>query len=115
MACHADLLKGKDFYAFVAALRQQPPVFLSLLAIEAIRAQLILYLTVGLLTNPEAARLFIDELSKSTVIDSFLQKFAYQQHVQFLRQKLTDYSLTFALPAQVLPASLLTYTVIVRS
>ncbi len=108
MACHADLLKGKDFYAFEAALRQQPPVFLALLAIEAIRAQLILYLTVGLLINPEAAALFIDQLSKSTVIDSFLQKFAYQQHVQFLRQKLTDYSLTFALPAQVLPASLLT-------
>lgn len=108
MVCHVDLLKGKDFYAFVAALRQQPPVFLALLAIEAVRAQLILFLNIGLLVNQDASKLFIEELSKSTGIESFLQNFAYQQHVQFLRQKLTDYSLTFALPAQVLPSSLLT-------
>lgn len=106
-ACHADLLAATDFYVFVAALRQQPQAFLTLLSIEAIRAQLILHLSVGLLLNPDAAKRFIEALSKSPVIDSFLQNFTHQQHTQFLRQKLAHYSLTFALPAQVLPSSLL--------
>jgi len=106
--CAADLLTATDFYAFVAELRQQPSAFLNLLAIEAIKAHLILHLNAGLLINLDAAKLLIDELLKSTAIDSFLQNLAYQQHAQFLRQKLVDYSLTFALPAQVLPSSLLT-------
>jgi hypothetical protein len=107
IACHSDLLMGTDFYDFVAALRQQPPAFLDLLAIEAIKTRLILHLSVDLAINPDIAKLFIDELSKNKAIESFLQNFAYQQHTQFLRQKLADYSLIFALPAQVLPSNLL--------
>jgi hypothetical protein len=106
-AFDADLMSGEDFYAFIAALQKQPAIFLELLAIETIQSPLISHLT-SLKIHANFAEVFINELSKSTAIETFLENFAYQQHLHFLRQKTRDYALNFALPAQIFPTDLLT-------
>ncbi len=107
MACDVNLLSGDNFYAFVSALNFQPAIFLELLKIETIQTRLISHLTTNLKIDNENATLFIIELTKSSAIESFLANFAYQQIFAILRQKIRDYALHFALPAQTFSASLL--------
>lgn len=105
-ACDAELVSGDNFYKFVAALRKQPAIFLDLLAIETIKTRLISRL-IDLKIHAESAKLFIHELAKSPAIETFLDNFAYQQHLHFLRLKTRDYALMVALPAQTFSADLL--------
>ena len=107
IACQPNLIIGNDFYTFITALRDQSAVFIALLGIDSIKARLLAHLTGNLAINAEMAALFIEALAKSPSTDSFLQKLAYQQCAQLLRQTLTHHSLVIALPAQTLPAQLL--------
>ena len=106
MACDAELVSGNDFYVFIAALKKQPAIFAELLTIESIKTPLISHLT-SLKIHPDFAEVFINELAKSSAIETFLENFAYQQHLHFLRQKTRDYGLNFALPAQTFSTDLL--------
>lgn len=107
MACDVNFLCDDNFYVFIRALNSQPAIFLELLRIDAIKTCLISHLTTNLKIDNENATLFIIELSKSDAIESFLELFAYQQHLALLRQKIRDYALNVALPAQTFSISLL--------
>lgn len=92
---------------WIAALRQQPPAFLQLLNTEqSIQGQLATHLagTVGI--DHALASRFIEKLASAPTLAGFLQEFAYQQHLQRLRHALTQYALSFTLPAQTVPSDL---------
>lgn len=105
-ACNPELVCGNNFYEFIEALKSQPAIFVNLLAIETIKSLLILHLT-NLKVSMDCAELFINELAKSTAIEIFLENLSYQQHLYLLRQKIRDYDLNLALPAQIFSANLL--------
>lgn len=107
LACHENLLIGTEFETFIAALLLQPVIFVELLKIQAIQSLLISHLNFDLNIPTESAEMFICELEKSDAIDTFLEHFAYEQHLALLRQKTREHSLSFALPAQTISTSLL--------
>ena len=108
IACHPDLLNGKNFYAFIEALNQQPTVFLCVLAEESIKKTLCQHLHCDLKIDNEAAALFITHLLHSSSISVFCQNIAFQQYLLHLRRFVGEYRLPLALPAQALAPELLT-------
>ncbi len=104
--CANDLISGQDFYAFIAALNQQRPAFLSLLAIDSVKKCLSNHLIFDLNIAKETAALFIAELMRHENNQDFLATLAYQQHLFQLRSVINRYALNIALPAQTLPTPL---------
>jgi len=105
-SCDADLLSG-DISQFIAALARQNQQFLRLLSIEPVQLCFKRHLTLGLSLNDEVATLLVNELLNATAIDDFLNRLAYQQHLQTLRGFVAQYQLNQALPPKNLPESLL--------
>jgi len=106
--CGADLISGQDFHVFIEALKNQPDAFLALLEYEAIKKILLAHLEFDLSIEHNIAVLFIAELVVNGDILGFLETLAYQQHLFYLRRFVSHHQLEIALPAQALPAPLLT-------
>ncbi|MDO9141930.1 MAG: hypothetical protein Q7U38_16540 [Methylobacter sp.] len=104
--CANELISGQDFYAFVGAVNQQSPAFLSLLAIDSLKKCLLNHLIFDLNIAKDTAVLFITELLLYGNCQEFLTKLAYQQHLFQLRGIINRYELSIALPAQILPTPL---------
>lgn len=104
--CANNLILGQDFYAFIGALSEQRPAFLSLLAIDSLKKCLLEHLIVNLKITKEVADLFITELIRHEDIHVFLNALTYQQHLFQLRCIINSYALNIALPAQTLPTPL---------
>ncbi|TSA39894.1 MAG: hypothetical protein D4R63_07740, partial [Methylococcaceae bacterium] len=104
--CASNIISGQDFYAFIAALNQQRPAFLSLLTIDSVKKCLLDHLIFDLNIAKETATLFIAELMRHEKSQDFLNTLAYQQHLFQLRCVINRYALNIALPAQTLPTPL---------
>lgn len=104
--CANDLISGQDFDAFITALNQQRPAFLSLLTIDSVKKCLLNHLIFDLNIAKETAALFIAELIRHENSQDFLATLAYQQHLFQLRSVINRYTLNIALPAQTLPTPL---------
>lgn len=104
--CADNLISGQDFDAFISALNEQRPAFLSLLAIDSFKNCLIEHLIFDLNIAKESAALFISELMRHKSSQDFLIALAYQQHLFQLRSIINRYSLSIPLPAQTLPKPL---------
>lgn len=105
-ACDTTILNSKDFQSFISAIQKQPAIFVELLEIETIKTLLIGHL-MDLNISKNCAELFISELIQGREIQPFLENLAYQHYLSQLRQKIREYSLNFALPAQSFSVDLL--------
>lgn len=104
--CASDLISGQDFDAFISALNQQRPAFLSLLTIDSVKKCLLNHLIFKLNIAKETAAVFITELMNHANSQDFLITLAYQQHLFQLRCFINRYALNIALPAKTFPTPL---------
>ena len=105
-ACHSNLISGNDFGDFIQALSQQTNAFLSLLDDKTIQNYVLNHLELDLNVERENGMLLLQTL-KNADLATFVERFAYQQHLFYLRQFANRYALDLAFPPLEFPASLL--------
>jgi hypothetical protein len=105
-ACHLNLISGNNFGEFIQALSQQTSAFLNLLDDKTIQNYVLNHIEFDLNIERENGLLLL-QILKNVDLATFVERFAYQQHLFYLRQFASRYALDLAFPPLEFPAALL--------